>query len=172
MLREEKEAQVTALRQTFEGSALVVVTHYSGMSVAELEDLRARVREAEAGFKVTKNRLTKIAIAETEFAGLTDHFKGPTAITFSADPVAAAKVTADFAKKNEKLKIIGGALGSQILDEAGVQALAKLPSLDELRGKLVGLIVTPAIRLATVTQAPASQLARVFQAYADQGEAA
>ncbi|MEO0393814.1 MAG: 50S ribosomal protein L10 [Pseudomonadota bacterium] len=172
MLRNEKEALVASLNETFSEANLVVVSHYSGLSVAEMEALRAKVREADAGFKVTKNRLACLALEGTEFEGMADMFKGPTAITYSTDPVAAAKVTADFAKENEKLQILGGSMGSQMLDADGVQALAKLPSLDELRSKLIGVLQAPAQRMATVTQAPASQLARVFQAYADKGEAA
>ncbi|MBV6632924.1 MAG: 50S ribosomal protein L10 [Alphaproteobacteria bacterium] len=172
MLRNEKEALVASLNETFKSASLVVVSHYSGLSVSEMESLRAKVREADAGFKVTKNRLAKIAIEGTDFGDMGELFKGPTAITYSADPIAAAKVTTDFAKDNEKLQIVGGAFGSQILDAKSVEALAKLPSLDELRSKLVGLLQAPAQQIVTVTQAPATQLARVFQAYADQGEAA
>ena len=172
MLRNEKQALVASLNETFAGASLVVVSHYSGLSVAEMEALRGKVREADAGFKVTKNRLARIALEGTQFEGMADLFKGPTAITYSTDPVAAAKVAADFAKENEKLQIVGGSMGSQILDAEGIQQLAKLPSLDELRSKIIGVLQAPAQRMATVTQAPAAQLARVFQAYADKGEAA
>jgi large subunit ribosomal protein L10 len=172
VLRPEKEALVASLNETFKGASLVVVSHYSGMNVTEMEDLRAKVREANAGFRVTKNRITKIALEGTDFEGMADLFKGPTAITYSADPIAAAKVTSEFAKKNEKLQIIGGSFGTQLLDASGIDELAKLPSLDELRSKLVGLLQAPAQRMVTVTQAPAAQLARVFQAYADKGQAA
>tara|TARA_Y100000780_G_C13654214_1_gene405925 strand:- start:252 stop:854 length:603 start_codon:yes stop_codon:yes gene_type:complete len=172
VLRNEKQALVASLNETFAGASIVVVSHYSGLSVAEMEALRGKVREADAGFKVTKNRLARIALEGTQFEGMADLFKGPTAITYSTDPVAAAKVTADFAKENEKLQIVGGSMGSQILDAEGIQQLAKLPSLDELRSKIIGVLQAPAQRMATVTQAPAAQLARVFQAYADKGEAA
>ena len=172
MLRNEKQALVASLNETFKEANLVIVSHYSGLSVAEMEGLRAKVRAADAGFKVTKNSLARLALEGTEFEGMADMFKGPTAITYSTDPVAAAKVTADFAKENEKLQILGGSMGSQALDAEGVQQLAKLPSLDELRSKLVGMLQAPAQRMVTVTQAPAAQLARVFQAYADKGEAA
>lgn len=172
MLRPEKEALVASLNETFQSSSLVVVSHYSGLTVGELEALRADVRAANAGFRVTKNRIARIALEGTAFEGMADLFKGPTAITFSADPIAAAKVTTEYAKKNEKLQIIGGAFGGQVLDASGIDQLAKLPSLDELRSKLVGLLQAPAQRIVTVTQAPAAQLARVFQAYADKGQAA
>ena len=121
MLRNEKQALVASLNETFAGASLVVVSHYSGLSVAEMEALRGKVREADAGFKVTKNRLARIALEGTQFEGMADLFKGPTAITYSTDPVAAAKVTADFAKENEKLQIVGGSMGSQILDAEGIQ---------------------------------------------------
>lgn len=172
MQRKQKEQAVAALHQTLGESTLVVVTHQTGMTVAETTTLRRRMRDAGAGFKVTKNRLAKRAIEGTTFEGLTDLFTGPTAVAYSADPVAAAKVVADYANQNSKLTIIGGALGSQALDAEGVKALAKLPSLDELRGKLVGLIQTPATRVAQVLNAPAGQLARVFSAYGSSDEAA
>ena len=130
------------------------------------------MREAGASFKVTKNRLTRLALEGTRFEALTSLFTGPTAIAYSDDPVAAAKVCVEFAKKNEKLTIVGGAMGAQVLDKSGIEALAKLPSLDELRAKLIGTLQAPATKLAGVTQAPAAQLARVFSAYGSQGEAA
>lgn len=166
MDRGKKEALVAELRQTFDENELVVVTHQSGLTVAEASDLRRKMREAGARFKVTKNRLAKLALKETKFEHLTDDFSGPTAIAVSVDPVAAAKVAVEFANKNDKLVIVSGALGDKGLDADGVKALAKLPSLDELRGKIVGLLQAPAGKLASVTQAPASQLARVFGAYA------
>jgi large subunit ribosomal protein L10 len=164
--RGKKEALVAELRQTFDENELVVVTHQSGLTVAEASDLRRKMREAGARFKVTKNRLAKLALKETKFEHLTDDFSGPTAIAVSVDPVAAAKVAVEFANKNDKLQIVSGALGEKGLDADGVKALAKLPSLDELRGMIVGLLQAPAGKLASVTQAPASQLARVFGAYA------
>jgi len=171
--REEKRALVDSLQAEFAESAVCVVTHYQGLTVAEMEKLRGKVREGGARFRVTKNRLTRLALKETPFEGLADLFTGPTAIATSADPVAAAKACADFAKTNEKLVILGGAMQGKVLDAEGVNALAKMPSLNELRGKLVGLISAPAQRVATVTQAPAGQLARVLNAYAEsQGEAA
>ncbi len=170
MDRTQKEEQVSSLRDTFEGTELVVVTHYSGLTVAEMGDLRGVVREAGANFKVTKNRLTKLALAGTKFEGLSDMFSGPTAIAYSNDPVAAAKASVQFSKTNEKLVVLGGAMGSEMLDVNGVKALATLPSLDELRAKLVGMISTPATRIAGVLQAPAGQVARVISAQAQAGE--
>jgi len=170
--RAQKEAAVAGLNQTLGEVNLVVVTHQSGLTVHESMALRRKVREAGAGFKVTKNRLTRLALEGTKFQALQSLMTGPTALAFSEDPVAAAKVCVEFAKQNEKLTIIGGALGEQLLDVNGVQALAKLPSLDELRGKLVGLLQAPATKVAGVLQAPAGQLARVFSAYGSQDEAA
>lgn len=172
MDRAQKEAAVAGLNQTFGQVSLVIVTQQSGLTVHESMDLRRKVREAGAGFKVTKNRLTRLALEGTKFKALQSLMTGPTALAFSEDPVAAAKVCVEFAKQNEKLTIIGGALGEQLLDVNGVQALAKLPSLDELRGKLVGLLQAPATKVAGVLQAPAGQLARVISAYGSQDEAA
>ena len=143
MDRTQKEEQVSSLRETFDAAELVVVTHYSGLTVAELGELRGQMREAGADFKVTKNRLTKLALAGTKFEGLSDMFSGPTAIAYSKDPVAAAKASVNFSKANEKLVVLGGAMGSESLDVSGVKALATLPSLDELRAKLVAMISTP-----------------------------
>lgn len=172
MDRAQKEAAVAGLNQTFGQVNLVIVAQQSGLTVHESMDLRRKVREAGAGFKVTKNRLTRLALEGTKFQALQSLMTGPTALAFSEDPVAAAKVCVEFAKENEKLTIIGGALGEQLLDVSGVQALAKLPSLDELRGKLVGLLQAPATKVAGVLQAPAGQLARVISAYGSQDEAA
>ena len=172
MDRATKEQLVSVMNKTFQDSTLVVVTHQSGLTVAEATDLRRQIRDAGASFKVTKNRLTRLALEGTKFQALQSLLTGPTAMAFSLDPVAAAKVCVEFANKNDKLTIIGGALGEQMLDPEGVKGLAKLPSLDELRGTLVGLLQAPATKLAGVTQAPAGQLARVFSAYGSQGEAA
>jgi len=169
--RSEKAELVASLHQTFDETAMVVVTHYSGLTVAEMGDLRGQMREAGAGFKVTKNRITRLALEDTKFKGLSDLFTGPTAIAFSQDPVAAAKVAVNFSKTNEKLVVLGGALGEELLDVSDVKALATLPSLDELRGKIVGMLNTPATRIAGVLQAPAGQVARVLSAYG-QSEAA
>jgi large subunit ribosomal protein L10 len=163
--RAKKQALVTELQETFESNNLVVLTHQSGLTVAEVSELRKQMREAGGSFKVTKNRLAKIALKGTKFEGLADQFTGPTAIAVSSDPVAAAKIAVEFAKKNEKLQIICGSLETESLDADAVKALAKLPSLDELRGKLIGLIQAPATKIAGVLQAPGGQLARVFGAY-------
>lgn len=170
--RGQKEELVASMHQTFEDANMVVVTHYSGLSVAEISDLRNQMREQGASFKVTKNRLTRRALEGTQYSGLNDMFTGPTAIAYSDDPVAAARVAVKFAKSNEKLVVVGGGLGDQILDVDGVKALASLPSLDELRGKIVGMLNTPATRIAGVLQAPAGQVARVIGAKAQEGEAA
>ncbi len=156
---------VAELQETFESNNLVVLTHQSGLTVTEVSELRKQLREAGGSFKVTKNRLAKIALKGTKFEGLSDRFTGPTAIAASADPVAAAKVAVEFAKKNEKLLIICGSLEAEALDADAVKALATLPSLDELRGQLIGLIQAPATKVACVLQAPGSKLARVFSAY-------
>lgn len=168
MNRNEKAELIETLQSTLSEAAAVVVTHQTGLTVAESSDLRGRMREAGAGFKVTKNRLTKIALQGTKYEDISDLFTGPTAMGTSADPVAAAKVLVSFAKENDKLTVIGGSLDGKVLDKAGVEALAKLPSLDELRAKLVGLLNAPATQVARVTQAPAAKLARVIQARADQ----
>ena len=170
--REEKAELIGELKGVFDSTSLVVMTHYSGLNVQDMTDLRNKVREAGASFKVTKNRLAKIALEGTQYSGLADAFKGPTAIAHSDDPVAAAKAAVEFAKKNDKLVILGGSLGAQLLDANGVKSLADLPSLDELRGKLVGLLQAPAGKLVGVTNAPAAQLARVLNAYATKDEAA
>ena len=172
MDRTAKEAQVATLKQTFEESEMVVVTHYIGMTMPEMTDLRSRMREAGANFKVTKNRLTRLALQDTDFESLTDLMTGPTALAYSADPVAAAKTAVNYAKDNEKLVILGGVFNGQELDVDGVKSLAKLPSMDELRGKLVGMISTPATRIAGVLQAPAGQVARVIGAYGAKGDEA
>ena len=165
MNRTEKEELVAEMRDVFANSSTVVVAHYSGLTVSELEELRGKMREAGAGFKVTKNRLTKLALADSKFEGIGELLTGPTAIAYSEDAVAAAKATMAFAKDNEKLVVLGGAMDSTTLDVAGVKALASMPGIDELRGKLVGLLQAPAQKLAAVSQAPAGQLARVFGAY-------
>ena len=172
MDRTEKENMVSSLKGLFEGTNLMVVTQQSGLTVAESTDLRNRMREAGASFKVTKNRLARLALDGTKFAELTPLFSGPTAVATSDDAVAAAKVAVGFAKDNDKLVIIGGALDGQVLDVDRIKALAALPSLDELRAKIVGMISTPATRIAQVLSAPGSQVARVISAYSEKGEAA
>lgn len=172
MDRSQKEELVASLHQTFSEMNLVVVTQQSGMTVAEASDLRRKMLEAGASYKVTKNRLTRLALEGTKYEALKELFTGPTAIAVSEDPVAAAKVAVEFAKANEKLTIVGGAMGETTLDPDAIKALATLPSLDELRGKLIGVLQAPATKVAGVVQAPASQLARVFSAFGSQGEAA
>ena len=172
MDRTQKEELVATLNKTFDEAEMVVVTHYSGLTVAEITDLRDRIREAGAKFKVTKNRLTRLALKNTKFEGISDLFSGPTAIAYSNDPVAAAKISVDFSKNNDNLVVLGGALGSERLDADDVKALATLPSLDELRGKIVGLLQAPASKIAQVLQAPGGQVARVISAYSEQGERA
>ena len=169
MDRTQKEELVSSLHDTFSAAETVVVTHNLGLSVKEMEDLRTQLREAGASFKVTKNRLTRLALKDTKFEGIEDLFSGPTGIAYSEDVVAAAKVAVKFAKKNDNFEVVGGAMGEEVLDLAGVQTLASMPSLDELRGKLVGLLQAPATKVAGVLQAPAGQLARVCSAYGSQG---
>lgn len=166
MDRSQKAELIATLNKTFQSAELVVVTQQAGLTVAEITDLRRQMRAAGAGFKVAKNRLTQRALDGTRYQSLAKLFKGPTAIAYSTDPVAAAKVTVGFADKNEKLKIVGGCLGERQLDVAGIKALATLPSLQEMRAKVAGLIAAPATRLATVVRAPAAQLARVVGAHA------
>jgi len=171
--RAQKAKVVEDLDQIFSDSGVVVVAHYQGLSVAEMSDLRAKMRDAGASVRVAKNRLAKIALEGKGCAGIDQYLRGQTALAYSEDPVAAPKVAAEFAKKNEKLVILGGAMGSTILDADGVKALATMPSLDELRGRLVGLIQAPAAKIARVLAAPGTQVARVLQARVEkEGEAA
>jgi len=170
--RAGKEELVAQYGGIFENAGVIVVTHYSGLSVPQLDDLRNQMAEVGGTVKVTKNRLVKLALAGTENESVSEYFTGPTAIAYSDDPVAAPKVAAKFAKENENLVILGGVMGSTALDAASVKNLASLPSLDELRGQLVGLINSPATKVAGVLQAPAGQLARVMGAKAAQGDAA
>jgi large subunit ribosomal protein L10 len=164
--RSEKREFVAGLREALAATAMIVVTHNTGLTVAEATDLRRRMRAAGVTFKVAKNRLTHLALEGTRFDGLKPMLKGPTALAWSEDPVAAAKATVEFAKNNEKLVLIGGALGPQTLDAPAVRALAELPGLQELRARIVGMIATPATRVAGVLQGSAGQLARVFGAFA------
>lgn len=172
MERAQKENLVSSLRQTFDDTTLLVVTHQTGLNVAEATDLRRQMRNAGATFRVTKNRLARLALKDSklsDLAELAELFSGPTAIATSDDPVAAAKVAVDFAKDNEKLTIVGGALNAEILDVGAVRALAALPSLDELRANIVAMLQTPAQRLVMVLQASAVQVARVVRAYSEAG---
>ncbi|HEY9520956.1 MAG TPA: 50S ribosomal protein L10 [Methyloceanibacter sp.] len=171
MDRAQKSEAVAALKQTFEEVAVVVVTRNLGMTVAQSTALRGKMRDAGASFKVAKNTLTLIALEGTTYAPIGDMLVGPTALATSADPVAAAKVAVDFAKTNPKFEIVGGAMGDTLLDVNGVKALAELPSLDELRAKIIGLVNAPATKIAQVVNAPAAKLARVFGAYAAKEDA-
>ncbi|HZG33842.1 50S ribosomal protein L10 [Sphingopyxis sp. YF1] len=166
MDRAEKAEAVSSLNATLSNAASVVVVRNLGLTVAQSTVLRQQMRDAGASFKVAKNRLAKIALEGTSYTGLGDLLTGPTAIASSTDPVAAAKVAVEFAKTNDKLEIVGGGMGDTLLDVDGVKALASLPSLDELRAKIVGLVQAPATKLAQIAAAPAGQLARVFGAYA------
>ena len=166
-----KSAALENLKGVFEGAGVVVVTHYTGLTVAEMTKLRGMLRKDGAHFKVVKNRLAKIALGGAGGDQAQALFQGPVAIAYSPDPVAAAKAADEFAKENSKLVIIGAVMGEKVLDANGVEALAKLPSLDQLRGKLIGLIQAPATKVAGVIQAPASQLARVVSAYASKDAA-
>ncbi len=171
MDRGEKAAAVAELKQTFSEVGVVVVTRNLGMTVAQSTILRNRMREAGAAYKVSKNKLARIALDGTDYLSLGDMLTGPVGLASSVDPVAAARVVVEFAKTTDKFEIVGGAMGATALDEAGVKALATLPSLDELRAKIVGLLVAPATKLATIAQAPAAQIARVLSAYAEKNGA-
>lgn len=172
MERAEKREFVTELNEVFKASGSVVVARYAGITVAQMNDLRTKMRAAGGTVKVAKNRLAKIALQGTESEGMTDLFQGQTLIAYANDPMIAPKVAMDFAKTNDKLVVLGGAMGATTLSADAVKSLATLPSLDELRAKLLGLLNAPATRVATVVAAPASQLARVFAAYAKKDEAA
>ena len=172
MDRAEKKETVAALNEAFKATNVVVVAHYSGLTVAQLQILRKQMKQAGASVKVAKNRLAKIALEGTDVASIAPLLKGPTVIAFSGDPVAAPKVAVNFAKANEQFVILGGSMGKTVLNVDGVKALASLPSLDELRGKIVGLLVAPATKIAQLANAPAAKLARVIQAHASKGEAA
>ena len=171
MDRAAKKEQVTALNGVFKDANVVVVAHYSGLTVAQMQTLRKQMRQAGAAVKVAKNRLAKIALEGTDVASIGSLLKGPTVIAYSSDVIAAPKVASDFAKGHEKFVILGGAMGKTVLDPNGVKALAALPSLDELRAKIVGLIQGPATKIAQVINAPAAKVARVVQAYANKGQA-
>lgn len=156
MNREEKAQLLSELNELFTKSEIVVVSHYKGLTVAEVSELRNNIRKAGAGFKVTKNRITRLALKGTNFENLIDLFKGPTAIAFANDPISACKACVEFAKTNEKLIVVGGAMGTGVLTIDEIKKLAAIPSMDELRAKIIGLL-----------QAPAAQLARVTKAYSE-----
>ena len=172
MDRTAKADLVTTLNGVFANTAVVVVAHYKGLTVADMQNLRSQMKLAGATVKVTKNRIANIALDGTDVASIKSLLKGPTLLAYSSDPVAAAKVAVDFAKVNDKLVILGGAMGTTALNPDGVKALASLPSLDQLRAKIVGLVQAPATKIAQVVNAPAAKLARVFGAYATKDEAA
>ncbi len=171
MERAEKQELVASLKEVFSSASVVVVTHYSGLNVSEMTKLRNRVREAGASFRVTQNKLTRLALDGSGYQPLESYFDGPTAIGYSDDPVAAPKALVKFAKENEKLVVLGGMMGADRLDVEDIELLAGLPSLDELRAILAGLISRPATMTVQVLQAPAGQLARVISAYGAQDAA-
>ena len=171
MDRAQKSELVAELKQTFSETSVVVITRNLGMTVAQSTNLRNRMREAGASYKVSKNSLALIALEGTPYASIGEMLTGPTALATSSDPVAPAKVVVDFAKTNPKLEIVGGAMGDTLLDENGVRALAELPSLDELRARIIGLVNAPATKIARTLMEPGAQLARVFGAYAAKEDA-
>jgi large subunit ribosomal protein L10 len=170
--RAAKKELVSTLNGVFKASSVVVVAHYAGLTVAQMQVLRRQMRQVGASVKVAKNRLAKIALEGTDVASIAPLLKGPTVIAYSGDPVAAPKVASDFAKTHEKFVILGGAMGKTALNPDGIKALAALPSLDELRAMLVGLVQRPATKVAQLLNAPAAKVARVVQAYANKSEAA
>jgi large subunit ribosomal protein L10 len=170
--RAEKKELVAALKGVFKDTNVVVVAHYSGLTVAQMQTLRKQMKLAGASVKVAKNRLAKIALEGTDAALVSPLLKGPTVIAYSGDPIAAPKVATDFAKAHDKFVILGGAMGKTVLNPDGIKALAALPSLDELRAKIVGLLQAPATKIAQLVNAPAAKVARVVQAYASKSEAA
>jgi len=167
MDRTQKAETVESLNGLFTEAGAVIVAHYKGMTVAQMGDLRSRLRKAGASFRVAKNRLAQRAVEGTQANGIADLFKGPTGIAYSHDPVAAPKVLVAYAKENDKLKILGGLAVGAVLNPEGIRALAELPSLDQLRAKIIGLVQAPATKVAGVLQAPAGSLARVLSAYAN-----
>lgn len=171
MDRTEKREFVASLATVFAETSFVLVAQNKGLTVADVSELRRRMRAAGASYKVAKNRLATLALEGTRFQGVSPLLKGPTALAWSTDPVAVAKTAVEFAKTNDKFVVLGGALGTQTLDAVGIKALAELPSLETLRAQLVGLIQTPATRIAGILQAPGGQVARVLSAYAKKDEA-
>ena len=167
MDRSQKAESVASLNAVFSEVGVVIIARNLGLTVAQSTALRGKIRDAGASYKVAKNRLAKLAIKDTDYAGIGDMFTGPTAIATSVDPVAAAKAVVDFAKTNDKLEIVGGSMGSLVLNAEGVKALAALPALDQLRGTIIGRVQAPATKIAQLVTAPAAKLARVFGAYAE-----
>ena len=172
MDRAEKAELVGSLTEAFKSSGAIVVAHYTGLTVAEMENLRVQMKQAGGQVKVAKNRLAKLALKDTENADISGLFTGPTLVAYSDDPVTAPKIAVKFAEKNDKFVVLGGAMGATELDAAGVKALASVPSLDELRAKIAGMLTQPAAKIASVVQAPGGQVARVIAAYSDKGAAA
>ena len=172
MDRAAKKESIAELSEVFKTSSVVVVAHYAGLTVAQMQQLRRQMQQAGGKVKVAKNRLAQIALKDTDVASIAPLLKGPTVLAYSKDPIAAPKVATDFAKANEQFVILGGSMGKTALDQNGVKALASLPSLDELRAKILGLLVAPATKIAQLTNPPAAKVARVVQAYASKGEAA
>jgi large subunit ribosomal protein L10 len=170
--RAAKAESITELSGVFKTANVVVVAHYAGLTVAQMQQLRSQMRQAGGHVKVAKNRLAQIALKDTDAVSISPLLKGPTVIAYSNDPIAAPKVAVDFAKANEAFVILGGSMGKTALDQNGIKALAALPSLDELRAKILGLLVSPATKIAQLTNAPAAKVARVIQAYASKSEAA
>ncbi len=170
--RAAKQELVTTLHDVFKDTGVIVVAHYAGMTVAQMTDFRKRMKEAGGTVKVAKNTLAVLALKETNSEGISKLFKGQTVIAYSSDPMVAARIAVKYSRENEKLVILGGAMGSNILDSASVKALADLPSLDELRAKLIGLLNAPATKIARTIKEPGAKLARVIQAQASKGEAA
>jgi large subunit ribosomal protein L10 len=167
--RAAKRALVTSLNSVFKDTGVIVVAHYAGLTVAQMTDYRRRIKEVGGKVKVAKNRLAKLALKDTDAAGIADLFKGPTCVAYSEDPIAAAKVAVKYARENDKLVILGGTMGSTVLNADCVKALAELPSLDELRAKLIGLLMAPAAKIARTIKEPGAKLARVVQAKASSG---
>jgi large subunit ribosomal protein L10 len=172
MDRSQKAESVAQLNATFNEVGVVVITRNLGLSVGQSTALRGKMRDAGASYKVSKNRLAKLALKDTQYEGLEEYLTGPIALAWSTDPIAAAKAAVEFAKTNDKLEVVGGAMGAQVLNAEGIKALASLPSHDQLRATLIGLVQAPATKIAQLTSAPAAKLARVFGAYAATAEAA
>ena len=172
MDRAQKEKVVEELGQIFESSGVVVVSHYEGLTVAEMQDLRARMREAGGAVRVAKNRLAKIALEGRPCESIAQYLTGMTVLAYSEDPVAAAKVVEDFAKDNKKLEVLGGAMGDTALDRGGVEAVSKMPSREELIASIVGCIGAPASNIAGAIGAPASNIASILSTIEEKAEAA
>lgn len=164
MNRNEKSDVVSSMKQQLESSCIVIVTSQVGLTVGEVTNLRQKIRSAKANFKVVKNTLLSLAVKDTKLEELLPLFKGPTALGYSSDPVSAAKAIVDFAKENPKMKVLGGSMDGKILSEADIKALATLPSMDELRSKIIGLVLAPATKLAILSKEPAARIARVLAA--------